>query len=91
MIACLSSTDIHIDLKVVDGTFHNGSDLVEKIPFFGIPLETGKHAEIHDCVCISDPPFLGGAAGLFTVTDPFSFYFMDFWTAPFIPVRASFS
>lgn len=46
VIPGFSSGNTHVDLQVVDGTFHNDPDLVKRIPFIGIPLDAGKHAEI---------------------------------------------
>lgn len=40
------SRNTHIDFQMVNSTFHNGSDLVEGIPFFRVTLNAGGHAEV---------------------------------------------
>lgn len=68
---------------MVNGTFHNGSDFVKGIPFFGISLDAGEHAEIQIFVCISGTSFGCIRTGIFTVTDIFSFYHVNLGTNPF--------
>lgn len=46
VVAGFSARNVHVDFQVVDGTFHNAPDCVKGIPFIGIPLDAGKHAEI---------------------------------------------
>ena len=90
IVSGLTSGDTHIYLKVVDGTFHNGTDPIKSDPFIGIPLDAGEHAQVHILGGISGTAFLCTAAGDITVTDPFTFYHVDFGTAPFDSVRPSF-
>ena len=86
----LASRNAHIDLKMINSPFHNGSNLVKRSPFFGIPLDAGKLAEIQVFVSIDGSPFLCRAAGILAVADISSFYHMDFGAAPFFAVSPSF-
>jgi hypothetical protein len=90
MISGMSSCDAHIHFEVVDCPFYRSSYFIERIPFIRIALDTWKHAEFHILVGVSGSAFLCGAAGFFTVTDPFSFYHMYFGTAPFHAVGTTF-
>lgn len=90
MVAGLPPGDAHVVLKVVDGAFHGGPYLIEGIPFVGIPLDTGEHAEVHVFVSVGGAPLFGGAAGGFAVADPQPFYHVDFRAYPFIAVRTPF-
>ena len=74
---------------MVDGTFHNGSDFVKGIPFFGISLDAGEHAEIQISVCISGTSFGGGRAGIVTIADILSFYHVNLRANPFDTVSTS--
>lgn len=74
---------------MVDGTFHNGSDFVKGIPFKGISLDCGEHAQIQIFVCISSASFSGGGAEIFTVTDIFTLYHVNLGTNPFDTVSTS--
>ena len=85
-----ASGNAHIDFEVADGTFYNRSDFIEGFPFVRITLDAGEHAEVHVVVSISGASLLCSAAWLRAVTYPFSFYHVDFWAYPFVPVRASF-
>ena len=90
MAAGFSSGNTHVDFQVVNGTFHNGSDLVKGNPFIRIPLDTGKHAEVQIFVSISGTPFLCRGTGIFTVADIFPLYHVHFGTDPFDAVSTSF-
>jgi len=90
MIPGFSSGNAHVGLKVVDGSLYNGPDLVKGYPFFAIPLDAGKHTEIHIFISISGTPFFCSAAGVFAVTEPLPFDHMYFGTDPFISVRTPF-
>ena len=85
----LTACDTHVGLKVIDGTFHNGTDLVKGDPVIRIPLDAGEHTEIHVLISVSGTPLFCGAAWLFAVTDPFTLDHMDFGADPFIPVGTS--
>ena len=67
MVTNLSSGDEHVVLEVIDGSFHDGCDFIEGMPFIRIPLNAGEHAEVHVFVSVSGTPFFGGAAGRPTV------------------------
>ncbi len=88
--AGLSSGNAHVRFEMVDGTLHNCPYFVEGIPFIGIPLDAGEHSEVHVVVSISGASLFCGAAWFRAVTYPFSFYHVDFWAYPFVPVRTSF-
>jgi len=52
-----SSGNAHVDFKVVDRQFYNGSDLVKGYPMFGAALDAGKHLKIYIFIGISGAPF----------------------------------
>ena len=62
VVARFSSGDAHIDFEMVDGAFNGGSDFVKRGPILGIPLNTGKHTEVHVVVCVGCPSEFGGTA-----------------------------
>lgn len=90
MVPGLTSSDTHVYLKVIDGTFHNGAYLVKRDPFLRIPLDAGEHAQVHILGGIGGTAFFGTAAGDITITDPFTFYHVDFGATPFDAVGSSF-
>lgn len=90
MVAGHSPSHTHVGFEVVNGAFYNCPYFIEGIPFIGIALDTGEHAEIHVIVSISGTSFFCGAAWLGTIAYPGSVYHVDFRADPFIPVRASF-
>lgn len=90
MVAGHPSSNAHVGLEVVDGSFHDGSDFIKGTPFLGIPLDAGEHAEVHVLVSVSGAPFFGSAAGFLAVTDPLPIYHVDFRTDPFVPVGTAF-
>ena len=90
MVSAFSSGSAHIDFKMVDGTFHYGSDFVQFVPFFGIPLDAGEHTEIHVLVSVSGAAFFGSAAWMFTFAKPLSFPVTHFGASPLDTVRAPF-
>ena len=89
VIPGFSSRYAHIDFKVIDGTFYDGSDFVKPIPFFRIPLETWEHAEAHVFVCISSAAFLCGTAWLLAETMPLTVFVLHFRATPFDAVRTT--
>lgn len=62
MAAGLPSSNAHVDLKMVNGSFHNRPDFIEGVPIIGIPLDAGEHAEIHVFVSIGGTSFFSRAA-----------------------------
>lgn len=90
MVSCLSSSDAHIDLKVIDCTFYDGPDLIKSDPIIGIPLDSGKFAEVHVFIGISGTPLFRSAAWIWAVIDILPFHHMDFGTAPFFAVDPAF-
>ena len=90
MVPGFSSGNTHIDFQVVDGTFHNSSDFVKGIPFIGIPLNAGKHAEIQIFICIGGVPLFGCTARIIAVACPLSFFILHPGASPFNAIRPSF-
>lgn len=90
MVPRLASRNTHIGLEMINSPFHNGPDLVKGIPFIGIPLDTGKLAEIHVFVSIGGTPLFCRAAGVLAVADIRPLYHMDLGTAPFFAVSPPF-
>lgn len=90
MVPGIFACDAHIRFKVIDFPFYRSPYFIEAIPFGSITLDPWEHAQFHVFISISGPALLSGAAGLFAVTDPLPFHHMDFRTAPFGAVRASF-
>lgn len=90
MVSCMSPSNAHVDLEVVNGSFDNRAYLIEAVPFFRIPLDIRKHSQFHVFIGIRSPALLGGGTGVFTVTYPLPFYHMNLWTAPFDTVSTSF-
>ncbi len=43
---------------MVNAPFHDGPDFIKGNPFIRIPLDTGKHTEVHVFVSIGCAPFL---------------------------------
>ena len=43
MVPCLSSSDAHVDFKMIDGTLNNRSYFISAVPFIGIMLDTGEY------------------------------------------------
>ena len=82
--------DTHVSLEMVDSPLHGRPYLIEGNPFIGIPLDTGKHAEVHVFVSIGGTPFFSGAAGILTIAHPLPFYYVDFRADPFVTVRTPF-
>ena len=70
MVPCLSSSDAHVDFKMIDGTLNNRSYFISAVPFIGIMLDTGEYTYIHVFISISCSSTFGGTAGIFTITDP---------------------
>lgn len=89
MVAGFSAGNAHVDFQVVDGTFHNAPDFVKGIPFIGIPLDPGEHAEIQIFVCIGGTAPFCGAAGIIAFANPLSFLVVHHWTSPFDAVGTS--
>lgn len=83
MVPGLSSCNTHIGFKVIDGIFYNSAYLIKGIPFLGISLDTGEHAEIHVISSIGGASSGSVAARISTVKYPFAFYHADFRTTPF--------
>lgn len=79
----------HVGFKVIDCTFHNGTDFVKGDPVIRIPLDAGEHAEVHVLIGVSGASFFSSTARLFAVADPFPFDHMDFGADPFIPAGTS--
>ncbi len=84
-----SSGGTHINLKVVDGTFHSSPDPVSVSPFLGITLDTRKHAQLHVFVGVSGPSLFSCAAGMPTLAKPLPLLVPHFRAAPFDAVCAS--
>ncbi len=89
VVSGFSSGNTHVDFQVVNGTFYNGSDFVKGIPFFGISLNAGEHAEIQIFICLGGTSFGGGRAGCVTIADILAFYHMNFGANPFDAVITS--
>lgn len=53
MVTAPASGGTHIYFEVVDGTFYDGPDLIERPPLVRITLETGEHTEFYVVVSIS--------------------------------------
>ena len=83
MVPGLSSGNAHVGLEVVDGMFHNGPDPVGSIPFIGITLDTGKHAQFHVFISVCCPAFFGGAAGMSASAVPLVFFVLHSGASPF--------
>ena len=64
MAAGFPSGDTHVGFEVVNAPFHNSLDFIKGNPFIRIPLDTGKHTEIHVFVSI-------GCASLLAVLQGF--------------------
>lgn len=90
MVPGLPSGDAHIGFEVVNGTFHNSPYFIEGNPFIRIPLDTGKHTEVHVFVSIGGTPLFGGAARFRAVAYPLAVYHADFGADPFVTVRTAF-
>ncbi len=90
MVTAPSSGGAHIYFEVVDGTFYDGPDLIERYPLVRITLDTREHAEFHVIVSISGTSSFGSAAWFLAITHPLTFHHVYFWAYPFVPVRASF-
>lgn len=87
VIPGFSSGNTHVYFQVVDGTFHNGPNLVKRIPFTGIPLNTGKHAEIEIFIGVGGMSLFGSAAGITAFADSLPFFVVHSGTSPFDTVR----
>lgn len=68
MVAGLPPGDTHVDLEMVNASFHDGSDFIKGNPFTRLSLDTRKHTETHVSVCIGGAPLFSGAAGIRTIT-----------------------
>ena len=90
MVARLPSGDTHIDLKVVDRTLYDRTDLIKGDPFLRVPLDSGEFAEVHVFISISGTPLFCGAASFFAIADILAFHHMNFGTSPFFPVSPTF-
>lgn len=90
MVSCMPPGNAHVDFKVVNGSFDSRAYFIEAVPFFRIPLDTGKHPQLHVFIGIGCPAFFGSGAGVFTVTYPLPFYHMNLWAAPFDTFSTSF-
>ncbi len=86
MIPGLSPGNTHVGFEMVNAPFHDGPDFIKGNPFIRIPLDTGKHTEVHIFVSIGCASLLSGAAGLLTIAYPLPFYHVDFWADPFVAV-----
>lgn len=58
MVSGFSIGDVHIDFKVVDGAFRNGSDFISDVPFLRIPLQSEEYAEFYIFISIVVLPYL---------------------------------
>lgn len=65
MVSCMPPGNAHVDFKVVNGHFDNRAHLIEAVPFFRIPLDTGKHPQFHVFIGIRCPAFFCGGTGGF--------------------------
>lgn len=90
MVTGLPPGDTHIGFAMVNAPFRDDPDFVKGTPFIRIPLDTGKHTEVHVFVSIGCVPLFSGAAGLLTITYPPPFYHVDFWADPFVAVGPPF-
>lgn len=86
MVAGLPPGDTHVDLEMVNASFHDGPDFIKGNPFIRIPLDTGKHTEVHVFISIGCTPFFSGAAGILAIAYPLPFYHVDFRADPFVAV-----
>ncbi len=86
MIPGHSPGDTHVGFKMVNAPFHDDPDFTKRNPFIRIPLDTGKHTEVHVFVNISCAPLFSGAAGILATAYPLPFYYVDFWADPFVAV-----
>ena len=75
---------------MIYGTFHDSSDLIKRIPFFGITLDAGKHTGIHVFISVCSTALFCGAAWIFAVADPLTFAIGHFRASPFYTVRTAF-
>ena len=78
MIPGHSPGDTHVGFKMVNAPFHDDPDFTKRNPFIRIPLDTGKHTEVHVFVNISCAPLFSGAAGILPTAYPLPFYYVDF-------------
>ena len=90
MVAGFSSGNTHIDFKVANSTFHDGSDFVSVIPFVGITLNTREHTQFHVFIGVSGSSFFSRAAGILTFTMPLAFYVTHLRASPFDAVSPTF-
>lgn len=90
MVTAPASGGTHIYLEVVDGTFYDGPDLIERPPLVRITLDAGEHTEFHVVVSISGASSFGSAAWFFAITHPLPLHHVYFSTDPFVPIRAAF-
>ena len=70
VIARLASGGTHVCFEMADGAFDGSSDFIKGIPFVRVALHAWEHPEIHVVVSISGTSPFGGAARIFTVTEP---------------------
>lgn len=89
MVTGFPPGDTHVGCEMVNAPFHDGSDFIKGNPFIRIPLDAGKHTEVHVFVSIGGTSLFGGTARFRAVAYPLTVYHVDFGTYPFVTVRAA--
>lgn len=68
----------YVGFEMVNAPFHDGSDFIKGNPFIRIPLDAGKHTEVHVFVSIGDTSLFGGTARFRAVV----YLPCGFWDSP---------